>query len=216
MVEIIHMFGLLSGLWGTMIVLSLLVFRVNPMRFKLKIVISIFPLAFISVLLQLLDIVYLIAVIQPLLFIFLLLFIFNKPWLQALLMVIIVYCFSAISEFAVLFILNFFNFNQTIEDLQGRHYLSGWLVVGINFLFCTILYRWRIGFSFFSASSWNRRFNLNPAFAFTLLLAALLTGLISIFLFHPDKRLAAYGGTAMLGAWTILLRKSVQIDNEDG
>ncbi|TVY06691.1 hypothetical protein FPZ49_27995 [Paenibacillus cremeus] len=204
-------------IWWSMLVLGLTFFRFQWTSYITPLILSVIPLTFISVMLQIFGLVDLTAIIQPLCAIACFGLIFRFKWVFSLIMVVIPFAVNIVWEFLLNYAVTWFDMNQVLHNLKEDNQFSvGFLISIMNFLLIYVLIKQRWGFSFIPRSS-------KQPIGFKNGNEKLLAFVFSCFFFIGLSSLAVYYKNQfyiwtmlmVLFIWLLLLRVAFRKDLEE-
>ncbi|WP_141333811.1 hypothetical protein [Paenibacillus sp. tmac-D7] len=204
--NVIHYIVVYPLLFASLFALGLAVCRLKVTEFMYPTLVCVVPLSLISVLVQYYGKAYLMGFIQPLCIMLGYWLIFKFRFNHSLLIGIIIYTTSALSEFLFATVFNRFQLHLLALHLQKDLPIVGFCMIVTNVLLYLLLHRLRWGISFiFSAVSKNRP---QPKLqgAWNVLLTGLFftSGLITISVYFSTKHLLPLVAVVFI-VWALLI-----------
>jgi hypothetical protein len=143
--------------WPTFFILALALFRMRLKQYVIPIIVSTCIMAPTAALLQSSELIYLITIIQPLVFLFCLMAVFHFKFIHSIIMIGLVFIYDAFVEYGYNIVIAQFNYEQFMLITQNEYIMQGFWVTFINCLTVYILTKSRWGFTFISPRSSKAR-----------------------------------------------------------
>ncbi|SFL24974.1 hypothetical protein SAMN03159341_104248 [Paenibacillus sp. 1_12] len=136
--------------WPTFFMLALALFRIRIKNYVVPIVVSTCILAPTAAILQHSELLFLITVIQPLVFLICLIVVFNFKFFHSLIMASLAYIYNIFVEFSYNLVVVQFNYEDFLRISQDEYIMQGLFMSFINGLTVYIFTKTRWGFTFIS------------------------------------------------------------------
>lgn len=143
--------------WPSFFMLALALFRMRLKQYVIPIIVSTCIMAPTAALLQSSELIYLITIVQPLVFLFCLMIVFNFKFFHSIIMIGFVFIYDAFVEYGYNIVVAQFNYEQFLLITQNEYIMQGFWVAFINCLTIYILTKSRWGFTFISPRSSKAR-----------------------------------------------------------
>ncbi|MCU6794663.1 hypothetical protein OB236_21365 [Paenibacillus sp. WQ 127069] len=136
--------------WPTFFMLALALFRIRLQQYVLPIVVSTCILAPTTALLQASKLIYLITIIQPLVFLLCLMVVFRFKFFHSIIMLGLVYIYNIFLEVSYNVVVAQFDYEKFLQISKDEYIMQGVFMAIINYLTIYIIIKARWGFTFIS------------------------------------------------------------------
>ncbi|MCZ8518098.1 MULTISPECIES: hypothetical protein [Paenibacillus] len=204
-------------LWTLLLSLGLALFRLRIASFIAPLMISVLPLSFISVLLQLLDKAYLTSIIQPVGAVLCYGLIFRFRWWHSILMVVLYYPINIFFELFFNFVMTSFLWDRVVHHMVKDDLVSvGVLLLIGNFMLIWFLQRYRLGFTFIEVPPSHARFKKFSDQMLAFLLAAFaIFGIVGFAMYFLNTFVMIFIGFALTLVWLWIIRLAYRAEIMD-
>ncbi|WP_426452264.1 hypothetical protein ACP26L_09455 [Paenibacillus sp. S-38] len=215
--EALYYSGIYLILWTLLLSLGLAMFRMRIASYVAPLMISVLPLTFASMLIQLLDRAYLTSIVQPVGAVLCYGLIFRFRWWHAILMVVLYYPINIFFELFFNYIMTSFMWERVVHHMVNDDLVSvGVLLLFANFVLIVVLQRFRWGFSFIQAGPSRARFKKFSDQMLAYLLAAFaIFGIVGFAIYFLHTAVMIPIGIALTVAWLAIVRLAYREEIED-